>query len=158
MNTMQYVANVLPPNAPVNKASEIPSLFHEDNGLDIDFSDIPILRSHIGKWFRDTSDTKEYSEMSLPIETPEEASLLTTIQENSHLPETEQRRYQELWHKCEYETLTETELAEYQTLVNKLDTRNLKRIEALIVLAELRGKTVDDIIAKVGVKEENSVI
>ncbi len=139
---MEYVANVLPPNAPVNKASEIPSLFHEDSGLDTDFPNILDLRTNIGKWFRDTK----------------EASLLATIQENSHLPETEQRRYQELWHKCEYEILTETELAEYQSLLSELDTRNLKRLEALIALAELSGKTIDDIIAEVEVNEENSVI
>ena len=82
----------------------------------------------------------------------EEVCLLATIQVNSQLPEKEQQRYQELWQKCEYGTLTEIELAEYQTLVNKLDTRNLKRLEAIIALAELRGKTIDEIIAEVGVK------
>ena len=87
----------------------------------------------------------------------EEVSLLATIQVNSQLPVIEQQRYQELWHKCEYGTLTEIELAEYQTLVNKLDTRNLKRLEAIIALAELRGKTIDEIIAEVGVKEKISV-
>ncbi len=87
----------------------------------------------------------------------EEVCLLATIQVNSQLPEKEQQRYQELWHKCEYGTLTEIELAEYQTLVNKLDTRNLKRLEAIIALAELRGKTIDEIIAEVGVKEKISV-
>ena len=155
---MEFVVTALPRDASDNHDFESLSLFHINSGLDTDFSNILNLRTDIGKWFRDTSDTEGYSEMSLPIETPEEDCLLTAIQENSHLPETEQRRYQELWHKCEYETLTETELAEYQTLVNELDTRNLKRLEALITLAELRGKTVDDIIAEVGVKEENSVI
>lgn len=32
-----------------------------------------------------------------------EASLLAIIQENSQLPEKEQRRYQQLWRKCEDE-------------------------------------------------------
>lgn len=154
---MEFVATALPRNASSNYNFESLSLFHENNGLGADFSSIPVLRTDIGKWFRDTSDAKEYSEISLPTETPEEVSLLVTIQDNSQLPEKEQQRYQELWHKCEYETLTETELAEYQTLVNELDTRNLKRLDAIIALAELRGKTIDDIIAEVGVKEENSV-
>ncbi|MYG00402.1 hypothetical protein F4212_14905 [Candidatus Poribacteria bacterium] len=144
---MEFVVTALPRNASSNYNFESLSLFHENNGLGTDFSSIPVLRTDIGEWFRDTSDAKEYSEISL----------LGTIQDNSQLPEKEQRRYQELWHKCEYETLTETELAEYQTLVNELDTRNLKRLDAIIALAELRGKTIDDIIAEVGVKEENSV-
>ena len=32
-----------------------------------------------------------------------EVSLLAIIQENSQLPEKEQRRYQQLWRKCEDE-------------------------------------------------------
>ena len=71
-----------------------------------------------------------------------EASLLAIIQENSQLPKKEQERYQELWRKCENETLSEDELIEYQTLLSQLEARNLKRIEALITLAQGRGKTL----------------
>ena len=69
-----------------------------------------------------------------------EASLLAIIQENSQLPEKEQQRYQQLWTKCEDETLSEDELSEYQALLSQLETRNLKRIEALITLAESRER------------------
>ena len=69
-----------------------------------------------------------------------EASLLAVVQENSQLPEKEQKRYQQLWTKCEDETLSEDELIEYQMLLSQLETRNLKRIEALIALVQSRGK------------------
>lgn len=69
-----------------------------------------------------------------------EESLLAIIQENSRLPETDQTRYQQLWHKCENETINDDELDEYQMLLNQLETRNLKRIEALMALAQIKGK------------------
>lgn len=158
MKTMEYIANVLTPNALVNKTIETPSLFHENIELDIDFSEIPVLRTDIGKWLRNSSDLKKGSQESLSTETPEEVSLLATIQENSQLPNNKQQRYQELWFKCEYETLSETELAEYQTLLSELDTRNIKRFRAIIALAKLREKSVDDIIAEIELKEEKSVV
>ena len=82
----------------------------------------------------------------------EESLLLAIIQENSQLPEKEQQRYQQLWRKCENETLNEDELAEYQTLLSQLEARNLKRIEALIALAQSRGKTLGEITAELGLK------
>ena len=86
-----------------------------------------------------------------------EASLLAIIQENSQLPEKEQQRYQQLWRKCEDETLSEEELAEYQALLTQLEARNLKRVEALIALAQARGKTLREIIVELGLKEEHNV-
>ena len=83
----------------------------------------------------------------------EESDLLQVIQVNSKLPEKEHRRYQELWYKCEDETLTEVELAEYQALLSELEARNAKRIEALIVLARLHGKTLREVITELDTKE-----
>ena len=85
-----------------------------------------------------------------------EALLLVIIQENSQLPEKEQERYQELWRKCENETLSENELTEYQALLSQLEARNLKRIEALITLAQGRGKTLGEVTAELGLKEGNN--
>ena len=85
--------------------------------------------------------------------TDKEAFLLATIQENSQLPEKEQQRYQQLWRKCEDETLNENELAEYQTLLSQLEAQNLKRIEALVALAQSRGKTLGEITAELGLIE-----
>ncbi len=72
--------------------------------------------------------------------TDKEASLLMIIQENSQLPEKDRTRYQLLWYKCENGTISDDELAEYQTLLRQLETRNLKRIEALMALAQIKGK------------------
>ncbi len=99
--------------------------------------------------------TERFAEWQRQRELPEEAPLLASIRENSRLPEGEQRRYQELWHKCENATLSETELAEYQKLLGKLEARNLKRIEALTTLAQMRGKTLRQIMAELGLKGEN---
>jgi DNA-directed RNA polymerase sigma subunit (sigma70/sigma32) len=88
--------------------------------------------------------------------TDKEISLLAIIQENSQLPEKEQQRYQQLWRKCEDQTLNEDELIEYQALLSQLEARNLKRIEALITLAQSRGKTLGEIVAELGLKEGNN--
>lgn len=85
-----------------------------------------------------------------------EATLLTTIQENSQLPKKEQQQYQRLWRKCEDETLSDDELIEYQALLSQLEVLNLKRIEALVALAESMGKTLGEITAELGLKEGNN--
>ena len=99
--------------------------------------------------------TERLAEWQRQREVPEEVPLLASIRENSRLPEKEQQRYQELWRKCENETLSEAELAEYHKLLSKLETRNVKRIESLIILAEMRGKTLEQVMAELGLKREN---
>ena len=99
--------------------------------------------------------TERFAEWQKQREVAEETPLLGSIRENSRLPEKEQRRYQQLWHKCENETLSEEELVEYQTLLSKLEARNVKRIEALIALAQMRGKTLREVMAELGLKEES---
>ena len=84
----------------------------------------------------------------------EEATLLACIQENSRLPDTEQRRYERLRRKCERQVLTESELTEYQTLLQQLETRNVKRIEALIALAQRRGTTLRGMMTELGLHSE----
>ena len=100
--------------------------------------------------------TERLAEWQRQREVPEEAPLLAAIRENSRLPEKEQRRYQELWRKCEDETLSEVELAEYHQLLSKLEARNVKRIESLITLAKMRGKPLRQIMEELGLKGENS--
>ena len=96
--------------------------------------------------------TQQFSEWQKQNGEEDEAVLVTLIQEYSLLPPTEQERYEELRHKCESTTLTEHELAEYQVLLQQLETRNVKRIEALSALAQRRGTTLRDITAEVGLK------
>jgi hypothetical protein len=80
----------------------------------------------------------------------EEAALHATIEENSRLPAAKQRRYEKLRRKCERRTLTEHELAEYQGLLQELEARNVRRVEALIALAQHRGTTLQGIMAELG--------
>jgi hypothetical protein len=75
---------------------------------------------------------------------------LRFIEENSRLPAAEQRRYDRLRRKCERRTLTEHELAEYQRLLQQLEARNVKRIEALMALAQRRGTTLQGIRTELG--------
>ena len=84
----------------------------------------------------------------------EEATLLACIQANSRLPDAEQRRYERLRRKCERQVLTESESTEYQALLQQLEARNVKRIEALIALAQRRGTTLRGMMAELGLHSE----
>lgn len=81
-----------------------------------------------------------------------EAKLLACIEENSRLPADKQRRYERLRQKCERRTLTERELAEYRFLLQQLEARNVKRVEALTALAQRRGTTLRGIMADLGLQ------
>ena len=70
----------------------------------------------------------------------QETSLLEIIEENSQLPEEDQTRYQRLLLKYKNGTMNDEELSEYQTLSHQLEIRNLKRIEALMALAQIKEK------------------
>ncbi|MBC8228887.1 hypothetical protein H8E77_04985 [bacterium] len=97
--------------------------------------------------------SKPVSQSEMPRnEAEEEAALLACIEENSHLPTAEQQRYENLRRKCEQKTLTESERASYHSLLQKLEARNVKRIEALITLAKRHGTTLRGIIAELGLK------
>lgn len=94
----------------------------------------------------------------IPRNGAEEAALLACIGENSRLPVMEQRCYERLRRKFERRMLTEHELAEYQSLLQQLEARNVKRIEALIILAQWRGTTLRGIMAELGLKEVDDVL
>lgn len=87
-----------------------------------------------------------------------EATLLATIRDNSQLPKKEQQRYQQLWRKCEDETLSQDELVEYQSLLSQLEARNLKRIKALIALVKIREKALGEITTELDLSEKNNAI
>lgn len=105
-------------------------------------------------WVWKEQNGMQVSQSKIPrSKAEEEAALLARVEENSRLPATEQRRYERLRRKCERRTLTECELAEYQSLLQQLEARNVKRIEALIALAKRRGTTLRGIMAEIGLKE-----
>ena len=99
--------------------------------------------------------TERFAEWQKLRDIPDEAALLASIHENSRLPGEKHLRYQELWRKCEAETITDAELAEYQTLLSELYARNLKRIESLMALGQQRGKTLREMSAELGLKGAN---
>ena len=99
--------------------------------------------------------TQQFSEWQKQNGEEDEAVLVTLIQEHSFLPPTEQERYEELRHKCESTTLTKHEFAEYQSLLQQLEARNVKRIEALSALAQRRGTTLRGIMTELGLKGGN---
>ena len=80
----------------------------------------------------------------------EDATFLASIAKNARLPATQQRRYERLRRKCERRTLTADELAEYQALLQQLEARNVKRLEALVALAQRRGTTLQGIMSELG--------
>jgi hypothetical protein len=82
----------------------------------------------------------------------EEAVLFACIEENSRLPADKQKRYERLRQKCERRTLTEQELAEYRSLLQQLEARNVKRVEALTALAQRRGTTLRGIMTDLGLQ------
>ena len=85
----------------------------------------------------------------------EEAALLADIEENSRLPVAAQRRYERLRRQCERQMLTARELAEYQSLLQQLEARNLKRLEALSAFAQRRGTTLRGIMAALGLPSDD---
>ncbi len=79
-----------------------------------------------------------------------EGAFLGIIEENSRLPAPQRRRYEQLRRKTDQGRLTEGELAEYQLLLEQLEARNVKRVKALVALAERRGTTLRGVMAQLG--------
>lgn len=82
--------------------------------------------------------------------TDEEAKLLACIKANLRLASADQRRYERLRRKHERTDLTEGEFAEYQSLLQQLEARNVKRLEALLALAQKRGTTLRGLMKELG--------
>ena len=98
---------------------------------------------------------KQNGTLSTQVLSDEEAALLTEIEENSRLPVAAQRRYERLRRQCERQRLSARALAEYQSLLQQLEARNVKRLEALIALAQRRGTTLRGIMAALGLPSDD---
>ncbi len=83
----------------------------------------------------------------------EESQLLACIEENARLPAADQRRYERLRRKREHADLTEREFAEYQSLLQQLEARNVKRLKALLALAQKRGTTLRNLMKELGLPD-----
>jgi len=131
------------------------SLVKEQNGVAL--HEVTSLRSKPLSPKR-TEPIEQVSQSEIPQQrssAEEEAALLACISENSRLPAAEQQRYEFLRRKCEDKTLTEIELTEYQSLLRHLEARNVKRIEALVALAQQRGTTLRGIMTELGLKGDD---
>lgn len=80
----------------------------------------------------------------------EEKELLRVTRENSQLLPEKQKRFNRLRRKLQNETTTEKEHDEYLALLQELERRNIKRLEALIELGKRRGVKVPGIDEAVG--------
>lgn len=90
-------------------------------------------------------------------QTTEEAVLLACIEDNSGLPVPEQRRFQRLRSKHHTETLTKAEAAELQAFWQRVEQMNVARLEALTVLAQLRGTEVKKLMRELGLGKSPDV-
>src|SRR5437588_10048057 len=79
-----------------------------------------------------------------------DADLLRQI--NESLPEKARRRYRRLIAKRRAETLSPDEHTELLTLTEQEERHNLKRVQALAALAQLRGKPVRELMRELGLK------
>ncbi len=79
-----------------------------------------------------------------------DATIVAFIRKNSQLPEKKNRRYWQLRHKREDETLSDNEMSEYEELIRQLETMNVKRLEALTILVQRWDKPVREIMAELG--------
>ncbi len=77
-----------------------------------------------------------------------DATIVAFIRKNSQLPEKENRRYWWLRRKREDEALSADEMSEYEELIRRLETMEVKRLEALAVLVQRWDKPVREIMAE----------
>jgi len=81
--------------------------------------------------------------------TEPESELIRVI--NEGLAESEWRRFKELIGKREQETLLPVELEELERVTDKAERLHTRRMEALLDLAQLRGSSLDEVMAALGI-------
>jgi hypothetical protein len=86
-----------------------------------------------------------------------EASLLASIQENSRLPDVQQRRFNHLRRKHQAEGLAASEEAELQVMWQRVEQMNVTRLEALTRLAQHRSTDVRTLMRELGISEDPGV-
>jgi hypothetical protein len=84
------------------------------------------------------------------IATPEESTLLRTI--NRGIPAELSDRYAILADKRDDETLTATEYPELLEIADRIEAAGVKRLEALVKLAELRQVPLLQLMADLGIQ------
>ena len=63
-------------------------------------------------------------------------------------------RFQELIQKRDSSIIPEVELQELIGITDEIETRDVKRLEALIELSQIRGVSLDELMQNLGLKRE----
>ena len=63
-------------------------------------------------------------------------------------------RFQELIQKRDLSIIPEVELQELIGITDEIETRDVKRLEALIELSQIRGVSLDELMQNLGLKHE----
>lgn len=88
----------------------------------------------------------------LPLVEAEDEQALLQIISDQRLPESDQKRLAWLREKSDDETLTAEEHAELLRYVQRVEQRDLTRVEALIELAQKRGTTLREVMRQLGIE------
>lgn len=83
---------------------------------------------------------------------PKETDLLLKI--NQRLSPEKQRRYDELIARRKADQLTDDEREELLKLIEQVEVADAQRVEHLIALANLRGVTLRELMADLGIKPQ----
>jgi hypothetical protein len=84
-----------------------------------------------------------------PYLSPQEATLLQKI--NQGLPEALLQRYGELTEKLRAETISVLEQQALHQLIDQIELADAERLQYLIELAQLRGVSLDELMAQLGI-------
>lgn len=84
-----------------------------------------------------------------PHLSPQEATLLQKI--NQGLPEALLQRYGELTEKLRAETISVLEQQALHQLIDQIELADAERLQYLIELAQLRGVSLDELMAQLGI-------
>jgi len=107
----------------------------------------------------DTSSLEKFSEAvqqlirkrKTPNQTARELALIKIIY--SKLPSATQKRYDSLYKKLQDETICEEEHQELLMLIERAEQHNVKWLEALIELAQLRAVSVQKVKKQLGIEK-----
>lgn len=124
--------------------SSVATLFHEAERLDNRSLDTFIEHILSLRVQRKTSDKQK-----------EEADLLQKINKSLSIQEID--RFNFLNEKHSEEDITEQEYAEYLVLIKKIEKLNVKRLKYLISLAQLRNRTVLEVMKQLGLSNPINV-
>jgi hypothetical protein len=85
-----------------------------------------------------------------PLLSPEERAIFRNLDDG--FSEVDWQRYEELLDRLEAETLPAAERDELVTFTERREAYAVRRLEKLVELARLRGKTLDEVVDQLGLR------